>query len=59
MSNPTEKVGPKKEKQCYRKGRLVLILKKTICNHDKPSKKQKSRRKLENPWLMLLENGMS
>jgi len=60
------KVGPKKEKQRYRKGKLILVLKKTISDHkDETSLRKKrkssrrSSRKKSSSSPLLLENGPS
>lgn len=48
------KLGPKKEKQRYTKGKLVLVLKKTISDHDDESS---LRNKRTSSRPLLLENG--
>jgi len=62
------KVGPKKEKQRYRKGKLVLVLKKTIFDHKdettslrkkRKSSRRSSRKKSSSSSPLLLENGPS
>jgi len=57
------KLGPKKEKQRYRKGKLVIILKKTISDHNKSDKPKQRRssghRTSSRKKQLLLEDGPS